>query len=100
MPRSGDPQGDVPDLQTLRQKLADTRQEVRNLIVMGMRSNLTPEKAELIRNLERSARAEAKLRHRHLEAVQGIRPPAATAACASTASVGWRAQSTASCARI
>jgi hypothetical protein len=70
MPRSGNPQRDeIPDLRTLRQKLADTRQEVRNLIVMGMRPNLTPEKAELIRNLERSARAEAKLRHRHLEYV-------------------------------
>jgi len=70
MPRSGDPQRDeIPDPPTFRQKLVDTRQEVRNLIVMGMRPNLTPEKAELIRNLERSARAEAKLRHRHLEYV-------------------------------
>ena len=41
----------IPDLQALRQKLADTRREVRNLIVMGKRPNLTPEKAELIRNL-------------------------------------------------
>ena len=70
MTSRGNPQRDeIPDLRTLRQKLADTRQEVRNLTVLGMRPNLTPEKAELIRNLERSARAEAKLRHRHLEYV-------------------------------
>jgi len=54
------------NLQTLRRKLADTRREVRNLIVMGMRPQLTPEKAEMIRNLERSARAEVKLRQKHL----------------------------------
>jgi hypothetical protein len=57
------------NLQDLRRELAATRQEVRNLTVMGMRPGLTPEKVELIRNLERSARAEVKLRQRHLDYV-------------------------------
>src|SRR5579862_3113525 len=51
------------DLATLQQELADARQEVRNLQVMGLRPDLSPQKAEFIRNLERSARAEVKLRH-------------------------------------
>jgi hypothetical protein len=55
------------DLKVLQTKLADARQEVRNLTVMGMAPNLTPEKATLIRNLERSARAEVKLRIKALE---------------------------------
>jgi hypothetical protein len=46
---------------TLLKALADTRREVRNLTVIAMRPN-PPEKAELLRNLERSARAEVKLR--------------------------------------
>jgi len=57
------------DVQLLRRKLASVRQEVRNLTVMGMRPDLPPEKAELVRNLERSARASAKLRLRHLDYV-------------------------------
>jgi hypothetical protein len=32
----------MPDLQTLRQKLADARQEVRNLTVMAMRPDISP----------------------------------------------------------
>jgi hypothetical protein len=50
----------------LRNGLADARREVRNLIVMGMKPGLTTAKAELIRKLERSARAEVKLRATHL----------------------------------
>jgi hypothetical protein len=53
----------------LRPKLADTRKEVRNLTVMGMRSGLAPKKAKLIRNLERSAKAEVRPRQKHLEYV-------------------------------
>ena len=60
------------DLQTLRQKLKDARQEVRNLTVMAMRPDLTPEKAELVRNLERSARAVAKLRLKALRYAEGL----------------------------
>ena len=60
------------DLQTLRLKLRDARQEVRNLTVMAMRPDLTPEKAELVRNLERSARAVAKLRLKALRYAEGL----------------------------
>jgi hypothetical protein len=49
------------DLKTLQRKIASRRQEVRNLQVMAMRPGLSDDKAALVRNLERSARAEAKL---------------------------------------
>jgi hypothetical protein len=58
------------DLAKLKQGLSDARQEVRNLTVMAMKPDLTPAKAELIRNAERSARAEVKLRARHLALLQ------------------------------
>jgi hypothetical protein len=57
----------MPDLQTLRRKLDDARQEVRNLTVMAMNPKYSPEKVELLRNAERSARAEVKLRVKALE---------------------------------
>jgi hypothetical protein len=57
----------MPDLKTLQTKLADARQEVRNLTVLGMSPHLTAEKAAVVRNLERSARAEVKLRIKALE---------------------------------
>jgi hypothetical protein len=41
--------------------------KVRNLTVMGMRDDLTPEKRATIHNLELSARAEAKLRQDALD---------------------------------
>jgi hypothetical protein len=50
------------DLPTLERELRDARQEVRNLQVLAMRPGLSAEKLELLRNLERSARAEVKLR--------------------------------------
>lgn len=50
------------DLEQLRRELDDARQEVRNLIVMSLAPNLSAERAALIRDLERSARAEVKLR--------------------------------------
>jgi hypothetical protein len=52
----------MPDLPTLERKLCAARQEVRNLQVMAMRPNLSAERRVLIRDLERSARAEVKLR--------------------------------------
>jgi hypothetical protein len=52
----------TPDLQTLERKLKDTRQEVRNLQVMQMRPGQSAEKLALLADLERSARAEVKLR--------------------------------------
>ena len=56
----------MPDLPTLQQELKDARQEVRNLQVLALDPSLPPEKAELVRNLERSARAEVKLRQKAL----------------------------------
>jgi hypothetical protein len=41
--------------------LASVRQEIRNLVVMGLDPNQPPDQASLIRNLERSARAELRL---------------------------------------
>lgn len=60
-------QGTMPDLKTLQTKLADARQEVRNLTVIAMHPDLTPEKREIVRQLERSARAEVKCRIKALE---------------------------------
>jgi len=56
----------MPDLQKLQQDLRDTRQEVRNLTVMAMSPDLLPRELETVRDLERSARAEVKLRLKHL----------------------------------
>jgi ubiquitin len=61
----------MPDLETLRRKLADASQEARNLTVMAMNPKHPPEKAELLRNAERSARAEVKLRQKALAHAQG-----------------------------
>jgi hypothetical protein len=52
----------TPDLATLERKLKGVRQEVRNLQVMQMRPDQSAEKLALLADLERSARAEAKLR--------------------------------------
>jgi hypothetical protein len=57
----------LPDLKTLQRKLADNRQEVRNLQVMQMRPGQSTEKLELLHNLERSARASAKLRRKAIQ---------------------------------
>jgi hypothetical protein len=56
-----------PTLEELQTKLADARQEVRNLTVMQMLPGLSPNKKEIMRQLERSARAEVKLRVMALE---------------------------------
>jgi hypothetical protein len=72
-PRDRDPrQGDLfaprtPDLETLRRKLANTSQEARNLTVMAMNPKHPPERAELLHNLERSARAQCRLLARAIE---------------------------------
>jgi len=57
--QSLDPRFDEP---LLLRKLANTRQDVRNLVVLGMRPDLPADKRELTHNAERSARAEVKLR--------------------------------------
>jgi hypothetical protein len=57
----------MPDLPTLEQKLFEARLEVRHFQVMAMRPNLSPEQRALIWELERSARAEVKLRLKAIE---------------------------------
>ena len=52
----------TPTLADLQTKLDSVRREVRNLTVMGMDPNQTTEQAALIEQLERSARAETRLR--------------------------------------
>jgi hypothetical protein len=54
----------------LTDKLQETRQRVRNLTVIGLRPDLPPHKREVVRQLERSARAEVKLRRKALEHAQ------------------------------
>jgi hypothetical protein len=51
----------------LQRELANTRQIVRNLTVMGMRPDLSAKEREIVPLLERSARAELKLRIKALE---------------------------------
>ena len=52
----------IPTLADLQTKLESVRREVRNLTVMGMDPNQTTEQAALVKELERSARAEQRLR--------------------------------------
>jgi hypothetical protein len=62
--------GDFPkieDLQALERKLKAVRQEVRNLQVIQMRPNQSAKKLKLLADLERSARAEVKLRLKALD---------------------------------
>jgi hypothetical protein len=51
-----------PTLAELQTKLDGVRREVRNLTVMGMDPKQPPDQAELIKDLEQSARAEMRLR--------------------------------------
>ena len=55
------------DLKTLQQEMKDCRQEVRNLTILGMRPGLTPEKKAHLHLMERSARAELKLRQKAID---------------------------------
>jgi hypothetical protein len=59
----------MPTLAELQTKLDGVRREVRNLTVMGMDPNQTPEQAALIKELERW-RAEMRLRTMALEHVK------------------------------
>jgi hypothetical protein len=52
----------IPTLAELQTKLESVRREVRNLTIMAMDPNQTSEQAALVRQLERSARAETRLR--------------------------------------
>jgi hypothetical protein len=55
----------MPDLKTMQQEMQNCRQEIRNLT--GTRPDLTREKKALLHELERSARAELKLRYKAIE---------------------------------
>jgi len=67
----------MPDLKTLVMKANAAHQEVRNLIVMQLRPNQSPEKLANLRLLERSARAEARLRDMVLEHHKSQQPKSA-----------------------
>ena len=75
-----------PDAAQQERELEGARREVRTLVVWGMRPNLSPQDRELIRNLERSARAEvmrALALARAAGSGPGRRPHAAPAAAGS-----------------
>jgi len=63
----------MPTLAELQAKLDSVRREVRNLTVMGLDPNQPPDQAALIKELERSARAEMRLRRMALEHAEGER---------------------------
>lgn len=58
-------------IEALRKKLANARQEVANLTVMGMRDNLTPKQRAKVHAMERAAREEVKVRREALEQALG-----------------------------
>src|SRR5262245_58732945 len=60
-------------LAKLQTKLDGVRREGRNLTVMGLDPNQPPDQAALIKELERSARAEMRLRAMALEHAKGKR---------------------------
>ena len=64
---------DIPTLAELQTKLDSVRREVRNLTVMGMDPNQTTEQAALIKELERSARAEQRLRKMALDYAKSLK---------------------------
>ena len=65
----------MPTLAELQTKLDSVRREVRNLTVMGMDPSQPPDQAELIKQLERSARAEMRLRTMALAYARATREP-------------------------
>src|SRR5262245_15448594 len=65
----------MPTLAELQTDLDSVRREARNLTVMGMDPSQTPKQAALIKELERSARAERRLRTKAVEYAKGeLRP--------------------------
>ena len=51
----------------LNARLQEARQRVADLVVMSLRPDQTPEQLELLSQLERSARAEVRLRRKALD---------------------------------
>jgi hypothetical protein len=54
-------------MKTQQREMQNCRQEIRNPTIMGMKPGLTPENKAHLLDLERSARAELKLRHKAIE---------------------------------
>ena len=52
----------MPAIKELERNIECCRREIRNLVVMGLDPNQPPDQAALIKDLERSARAELRLR--------------------------------------
>ena len=61
----------MPTIDELQAKLDSVRQEVRNLTVMSIQPHQPLDQLALIKNLERSARAELRLRVMALEHAKG-----------------------------
>ena len=59
------------DVAQLEEQLKDLRQEVRSLVVLGMRPDLLPDEVAFIGRLEQSARAEVSLLRKALQHVNG-----------------------------
>lgn len=69
MPRPDGPNGPEAQPQEIAQReaaLMEARQQVAMLTVIGLRDNLTPHERAAVKILERSARAEVKLRRKAL----------------------------------
>ena len=62
----------MPAIKELERNIECCRRAIRNLVVMGMNPSQTPDQLELIRNLERSARAELRLRVTALQCELGL----------------------------
>jgi len=60
----------VSEIEDAQKRLDSVRREVRNLTVMSLRPDLGPDQAALVKNLERSARAEMNLRVKALDYAQ------------------------------
>src|ERR1700744_4044399 len=64
----------MKSIEAHRTNLADARQRVRNLTVLGMDPSLPPDKLAVVKNLERSARAEVELRQKALDHASQLPP--------------------------
>jgi hypothetical protein len=57
----------MPGIEELERNIECCRREIRNLVVMGLDPNQPPDQAALIKDLERSARVELRLRKMALD---------------------------------
>src|SRR6185437_3902360 len=56
-----------PSTDQQEQELEETRQRIRNLVVSGLRDDLTPDQLKQVQALEAMSRTEARLRRKGLE---------------------------------